>query len=222
MLGQIILILFWHIRIISNTSLNAITPFPVECHIHYVWIQRLCSKPRDASLKPTLLTKNNYVSNVSKPICAACQMAKQTVRKPKAISSSRPNSMVLKRFDLQPRDTVSMDQYVAGKTLGRLPHTKGKEPKNKKYIGGTIFTDHASQFVFVKHQISLNTGETIRSKCAFKQVALSFGVKVKQYSTDNSPFSSELLLKDIKVQNQNIKFSGASAHHQNGVAERSI
>ena len=115
-----------------------------------------------------------------------------------------------------------MDQYIAGKTLGRPPYTKGKEPKNKKYIGGTIFTDHASQSVFVKHQISLNAGETIRAKHAFEQVSLSFRVKVKQYLTDNTSFSSELFLKDIKVQNQNMKFSGVGAHHQNAIAERSI
>ena len=115
-----------------------------------------------------------------------------------------------------------MDQYEAGKTLGRLPHKKGKELKNKTYTGGTIFIDHACQYDFVTHQISLNAGETIRAKHAFEQVGLSFGVKVKQHLTDNTPFSSESFLKDIQVQNQNIKFSGVGAHHQNGVAKRSI
>ena len=149
-------------------------------------------------------------------------MGKQTVRKPKNTSVGRPNLMVLKRSNLNPGDTVSMDQYVAGKTLGRLPHMKGKEPKNSKYTGGTIFTDHSSHFVFVRHQVSLNAGETIKAKHAFEREAASTGVKVKQYLTDNTPFGSEAFLQDINLQKQNIKFSGVGAHHQNGVAERSI
>jgi len=191
-------------------------------HVNFGWIQRLCAKPRDTSLKPVLLTKNNYVSTVSTPICAACQMGKQSKKKPATDRVGKSKPMILKRSDLQPGDTVSMDQYVAGKTLGRLPHTKGKESRNQKYVGGTIFTDHSSQFVFIRHQASLNSGETIRAKHAFEQEVQSFGVKIKQYLTDNTPFSSEEFMKDIQVQKQNIKFSGVGAHHQNGVAERTI
>ena len=95
-------------------------------HINFGWIQCLCAKPRDASFKPVLLTKNNYVSSVQTPICAACQMGKQSKKKPNENGSNKPPLMVLKQSDLQPEDTVFMDQYVAGKTLGRLPHTRGK------------------------------------------------------------------------------------------------
>ena len=32
---------------------------------------------------------------------------------------------------------------------GRLPHTKGKEPESKKFIGGTLFYDHASTHIHI-------------------------------------------------------------------------
>jgi hypothetical protein len=56
---------------------------------------------------------------------------------------------------------VSTDQYVS-KVLGRLPHTRGKESEKERFVGGTIFIDEASSFVFAQHQVSLNAPETIR------------------------------------------------------------
>jgi hypothetical protein len=42
--------------------------------------------------------------------------------------------MMLKCDHLQPGDMVSIDQYISVSS-GRLPHTKGKEPKKEKYCG---------------------------------------------------------------------------------------
>ena len=72
--------------------------------------------------------------------------------------------------DLIPGSTVLIDQY-ASKVPGCLPHTQGKHKKEDKYNGGTIFIDHASQFVFVRHQVSLNAGETLKSKQIFKYMS---------------------------------------------------
>ena len=65
-----------------------------------------------------------------------------------------------------------MDQYISN-TLERLPYTFGK-----KYVGGTIFVDHATGYVFIRHQSILITLETVKSKIALEQLAKTFGIKV--------------------------------------------
>ena len=66
-----------------------------------------------------------------------------------------------------------------------------------KYVGGTIFVDHASGYVFVRHQSTLNAAETVKSKIALEQLAKSFKVKVESYLTDHVPFSSEEFVENI-------------------------
>lgn len=56
--------------------------------------------------------------------------------------------MSLRRGKLEPGEMVSIDQYVS--TIpGRLPNTKGKEPKKNKYTGGTLFVDHATAHIYL-------------------------------------------------------------------------
>ena len=129
--------------------------------------------------------------------------------------------MVRHQNDLQPEQTVSMDQYIL-KTLGRLPNTYGKERVESKYVGGTIFIDHASGYVFIRYQNTLNASETLKSKIALEQTAKIFGAKIESYLTDHVPFSSEKFVENIEMNEQRLRFSGVGAHHQNGVAERSI
>ena len=106
--------------------------------------------------------------------------------------------------------------------VARLPDTKGKEPKQNKYCGGTIFVDGASGFIFVSHQITLNAGETVRSKRAWESYAADFGINIKSYHCDNFPFNSEEFKADLAAKHQTMSNSGTGAHHQNGVAERAI
>ena len=54
----------------------------------------------------------------------------------------------------------SVDQFVSS-TRGRLLHTRGKESKEEKYSGGTIYVDEASGMVFCQLQVSLNAAETL-------------------------------------------------------------
>ena len=122
---------------------------------------------------------------------------------------------------LQPGDCVSLDQYESS-IPGRLPHTYGKEKKDDQYNGGTLFIDHASSMVFIQHQVSLRTGETLQAKHKFEQLAREHGVMVKSYHADNSPFGNAEFVRSIEENGQAIKFSGMGAHHQNGVAERTI
>jgi hypothetical protein len=52
--------------------------------------------------------------------------------------------------------------------------------------------------------------------------ASSVGVSLKQFRADNVPFNSAEFRRNLEVNGQVITFSGTGAHHQNGVAERSI
>jgi len=50
-------------------------------HCHFQWVQSLAAHPRihdDGLDKPVLLTKNDGVSSVAPPLCAACKLAKQS------------------------------------------------------------------------------------------------------------------------------------------------
>ena len=76
--------------------------------------------------------------------------------------------------------------------------------------------------MFLKHQVSLSAGETVRAKHAFEQKAASYGVNVKAYRADNMPFKAQKFVDDLKLKGQGITYSGTGAHHQNGVAENSV
>jgi hypothetical protein len=195
-------------------------------HAHFDWIQKLAAKPRkppDGIERPILKTKEPRVSSCPRPLCTACQMAKQNRRSP-GVTVGTPVSekeMSLRRGKLNPGEMVSIDQYESA-LPGRLPHTKGKEPKRTKYTGGTLFVDHATAHIYLRHQVSLKAGETIQSKRAFERFAAESGVTIKAYRADNAPFQAKEFVADLEAKGQAIDYSGTGAHHQNGVAERAI
>ena len=190
-------------------------------HINLQWCQKLCAKPHDSSRAPIISTKLSRVSSYDHPICASCQLAKQTRRSPPSFSQGQPPAMILRQNHLLPGETVSIDQYLSSQP-GRALHTKEKESKKNKYVGGTIFVDHCSSFVHLTHQVGLRAGETIRSKQGFENFAHTFGVRIKEYHADNVPFNSAAFNQHLQDRDQAIKFSGVGAYHQNGVAERAI
>jgi hypothetical protein len=106
-----------------------------------------------------------------------------------------------------------IDQYIYG-LPGCLPHTKGKESKDNHYNGGTIFVDHASLLMFLKHQVALTTCETLRGKKAFETFASQFGFKIQSYSADKVPFKSAECFQNITDNNRTNIFSstGATSH----------
>jgi hypothetical protein len=61
----------------------------------------------------------------------------------------------------------------------------------------------------------------VLSKHVFEDYCDSFGVKIREYVTDNKPFHGGDWVDDCKNQRQSHKFSGVGAHHQND-AERNI
>jgi hypothetical protein len=102
--------------------------------------------------------------------------------------------MSLKRGKLAPGAMVSIDQYTSTMP-GRLPHTKGKEPKKDKYVGGTLFVDHATAYIYLRHQVSLRVGETLVGKHAFEQFAADHGVTIRAYRADNAPLCCKGILE---------------------------
>ena len=127
----------------------------------------------------------------------------------------------LKDDHLRPGQTVSVDQYVS-KIKGRLPHTRGKETSTSMYVGGTIYIDHASSFIYCVNQVSLETTGTLQGKHDFEREARSCGVSIGAYRGDNGIFRSKGWIDDLQQRSQHMEFSGVGAHHQNGVVERAI
>jgi hypothetical protein len=190
-------------------------------HAGFQWCQSLCATPRDTTKQQIIVPKHPQVSTCEPPLCAACQLSKQNRRTPDRRATGHPEPMAIRQGDLQPGDCISIDQYISA-LPGRLPHTKGKESKDERYNGGTMFVDHASGLLYLQHQVALTAGETLRAKKKFEQFADQYGIRIKRYRADNVPFGSAAFLQNLKDNGQEIDFSGTGAHHQNGVAERSL
>jgi len=187
-------------------------------------VQMLLSKPqtpRGATEKGELYPQ--IISPVLKgasscriPKCEACQYAKQRRTMPHnprhPDSSYQEGSLSLDK--LNPGDKLSCDQYMSS-TLGRLSHTLGKESKSHQLAGGTIFIDHASNYIFHHHQVNLTAAATVRSKHACEKHFDSFGITIRQYASDNSPFSSKEWIADCSAQHQHRTLTGVGAQHQN-------
>ena len=192
-------------------------------HANFQWIQTLCRHSTSDSKRCVLPTKFNKTSSCPAPKCVACMLGKQARRTPTlSIGHQLPNKdLLLKTNHLRPGDCVSLDQYQSS-IPGRLEHTYGKEMKDERYTGGTNFVDHASSLMYLKHQVSLRVGKTLKAKYAFEQMARDFSVSIKKYHADNMPFGNGDFVRSVEDSGQSIKFSGVGAHHQNGVAERAI
>ena len=90
------------------------------------------------------------------------------------------------------------------------------------FSGGCVFIDHASGYVSIKHQVAINSTETIKAKLNFEREDQSQGVVIKGCHTDNGIFNSSEFIEELFKKQQNIRFSGAGASHQNGSTERVI
>ena len=59
---------------------------------------------------------------------------------------------------------------------------------HEKCHGGTIFVDHSSGLMNVKHQVTLNASNTAKAKISFEQNSHLDGVIMSQCHTDNGVF----------------------------------
>ena len=193
-------------------------------HADFQRIQTLLSHPsqpkgaqsRGELSLPLITPSLKGSSNCKPPRCEACQYAKQKRTTPLSVKHPSPDAEegALTRNQLRPGDRVSCDQYIST-TLGRLPHTQGKEAKSSQLVGGTMFVDHASNFIFHRHQVNLTAAESVRSKHACERLFREHGSIIRHYVSDNHPFSSKQWVSDCTLQNQHRTLSGVGAHHQN-------
>ena len=157
------------------------------------------------------------------PKCAACEFAKAKKRPTAStkIATVPDQVMNIKKEDLFPGQRISVDHYQSA-LPGRLYTSRGSTPAHQKYTGGVIFVDHASGRIDIRHQVHLDSAETIEAKIKFEREAHNAGVVVQSYHTDNGIFGTEEFVNELLDKQQTVRFSGVGAAHQNGVAERSI
>ena len=90
------------------------------------------------------------------------------------------------------------------------------------FHGGTIFVDNATSYIDVRHQVSLGSSKTVKSKLAFERDACDSGVVISSHHTDNGIFTSKEFMEVVLHQDQKVRFSRVGAAHQNGIAEWAI
>ena len=193
-------------------------------HFHLPWIERL-TRPRIASELPGIPLRNKRPVNTTMQHvkCRACQTAKAS-RRPEGVHVERAiptKEMALQRDIIRVGAKVATDQFVSA-VRGRRFHTFGKENEGQKFTGGTVFVDISSGFISACMQVSLKAQETILAKRRFERDLHLHGHKIVQYLGDNGVFRSEEFSLELQKKGQTIEFCGVGAHHQNGVAERSI
>ena len=62
----------------------------------------------------------------------------------------------------------------------------------EQLCGGTIFANHATNYVSNNYQVNLTAKTTIKSKHKCESKIDKFGIQIKQYTADNHPFSSKV------------------------------
>ena len=65
------------------------------------------------------------------------------------------------------------------------------------FSGGCVFIDHASGYVSIKHQVAINTTETVKEKLIFEREDQIQGVVIKGYHTDNGIFNSSEFMEEL-------------------------
>jgi hypothetical protein len=201
------------------------------CHCDLNRVRMILSRPRQSKHSSTT---GEFIPQIVVPTetgtstceifcCTACLYAKQK-RKTADSSTEIKNKELegtLTKNDLFPGDVVSCDQYMSP-SKGRLTHTRGKEASSNQYVGGTIFIDHATNYLFTNHQVNLTSASTVESKHKCESTFDEFGIQIKQFAADNHPFRSKEWVSDCAVQLQRpTRHSGVGAHHQI-LAERQI
>jgi hypothetical protein len=167
--------------------------------------------------------------HVDSPSSRSVQRAKQYGKQHKRhIPGTTPSAVVkdrahtLKSDNLLPGQRISINHFICS-TCGRLLTSAGKTKLNDMYTGECIFVDHASGFIFVEHQVSLNSFETLKAKESFERMSRNTRVTPQEYLADNSKtFTSAEFSRNLANFEQVIRFAGVGAHHHNGIAERNI
>jgi hypothetical protein len=156
------------------------------------------------------------LANCEPPICKSCQYGKAHRRPVAPPGKAQP----IDSNNLHPGDCVSVDQIESSEPGYVDVHT-GK-PTNAKYHAASLYTDHASRFMFLKCHYSTGGKEAIDGKRRFEQLATTYGVKIKAYRGDNGIMAKREYLLNVELNKPTNTLAGVNNHSQNGIAERSI
>ena len=153
-----------------------------------------------------------------RPVCSSCLFGKahrRPWRHKSKVKHIRKNPKSLK-----PGDCVSVDTFCS--TVGGIiPQVTGTLT-NDKFQAGTVFVDHASDFVYTHFQVDQTTDSAIEAKEAFERRMAHMGIAIKNYHADTGIFASRGFVEHIDKSNQHIEYCVVSAHFQNGIAENAI
>ena len=119
---------------------------------------------------PIIKTKFASTSSYLIPKCQSCELAQARQRSPKVkkVQLNLDSEGAISRNRLEVGDFVSTDQFVC-RTPDRLPGGYGREGRNGRFHGGTIYNDAKSGLIWVENQVSLRASETIMGKERFQQ-----------------------------------------------------
>ena len=90
------------------------------------------------------------------------------------------------------------------------------------FLGGCVFIYHISGYVSIKHQVAINSTETVKARLTFDREAQIQAVVINGCHTYNGICNVSYFMEELLKKQQKISFSGDGASHQNGEAERAI
>jgi hypothetical protein len=156
------------------------------------------------------------LQNANVPFVSAANMGKHTG----ALLLAVLKLIKLMPEHLHPGDRVSVDQ-IESPAQGMIDTYSG-QLKSARYHAASLYTDHASHFIFIKCHYSTGGAEAVQGKQRFEQLAALFGVKIKSYRADNGIMAKKEFMQNVELCQQTITLSGANNHSQNGIAEQNI
>lgn len=104
---------------------------------------------------------------------------------------------------------------------GFIPTWKGR-PTTRKYQCASVYADHASEYINLTLHESTGAQEALQGKARLERFSAEHGVKINHFRSDNGVCVTKAYKNAVQASNQTIDFCGVNAHHQNGIAERTI
>jgi len=195
------------------------------------WIQELTREQKleepngtCSVLPPIIQAKFPTSSKCAVPAYESCLLARAKKRsvgiaKVKAVPEKEG---ILASDKYEAGDFISTDQFIV-KTPGQLPSGYGRERRDLRYHGGTIYNDAATGTIWIENQVSLGANETVVGKTRFeKWLWDQAAAQVTHYHSDNGFFVADEYRKDCNFKGRSQSFSGVGVQHQNARAERAI
>ncbi|GFH58478.1 hypothetical protein CTEN210_14954 [Chaetoceros tenuissimus] len=192
-------------------------------HIGFDRVKQVLATGRLAKTEGTA-RRHCSASKAPTPLCAACIYAKQRRNSQPGTTRvvNKDREGVLRADNLFLGQEVSVDHFICSQK-GRLFHTRGRESQRDRFVGGSIFVDQASSYVYIEFQSVLTANATLQAKVAYENFCREQGVVPAKYLSDNGrQFTSVEYIQHLNATHQIQRYAGVGAHHQNGHAERHI